>query len=183
MRGKAFFFCPLRGVNALAAVFFIISSVAAGEGLDAGRWVDKGQALVRDGKMEEAVAAFDLAIEKEGRTPELYYRRGLAYESLENHKMAVDDFSKAIELNPKYVEAYFERGNAYFGMTSLWQAVRDYTKALDINPDLAKAYYTRGYAYMLLKDKEDGLADIKKAAKMGHEPARIFLKANGIEAK
>ena len=183
MRGRVFF------LAAFATVFFIISSVAAGDSLDAGRWFEKGQALARAGKMEEAVAAFDLAIEKEASplrglsTPELYYNRGLAYEGLENHKKAIADFSKAIESNPKYVEAYFERGNAYFGMTSLWQAVRDYTKALEINPDLAKAYYTRGYAYMLLKDKEDGMADIKKAAKMGHEPAKVFLKANGVEAK
>ncbi|MBI5888438.1 MAG: tetratricopeptide repeat protein [Deltaproteobacteria bacterium] len=177
MRGRVFF------IIATAAVFFVSPFAANGEGLDSVKWLEKGQELARAGKIEEAVAAFDLAIEKDARVPELYYNRGLAYEGLENHKMAIDDFSKAIELNPNYVEAYFERGNAYFGITSLWQAVRDYTKALDIDPGLAKAYYTRGYAYLLLKDKEDGMADIKKAAKMGHEPARIFLKANGTEAK
>jgi len=182
MRGKASF------AAVMAAVLFIFSS-AAGEGLDAINWFEKGQALAKAGKMEEAVAAFDLAIEKEARplrgfnTPELYYNRGLAYEGLENHTKAIDDFSKAIELNPVFAEAYFERGNAYFGQSFLWRAVRDYTKALDINPGLAKAYYTRGYAYMLLKDEEDGLADIKKAAEMGHEPAKVFLKANGIEEK
>jgi lipoprotein NlpI len=37
----------------------------------------------------------------------VYYERGVVYQLMGNHRLAIRDFDKAIELYPKYADALF----------------------------------------------------------------------------
>jgi len=77
-----------------------------------------------------------------------YYNRGVTYNDLGKHDLAIRDYTKAIELRPDYPEAYNNRGNTYGELSGKHDlAIRDYTKAIELRPDFAEAYYNRGVTY------------------------------------
>ncbi|MCZ6616504.1 MAG: tetratricopeptide repeat protein [Gammaproteobacteria bacterium] len=71
------------------------------------------------GKLKEAIEAFDRSIELDPDSAEAYSNRGNAMKELgrsENtekcYERAMASYDKAIELKPDFVEAFFNRGNA-----------------------------------------------------------------------
>lgn len=64
-------------------------------------WFDKGFALlVREHSYNEAIKAFNKAIELDPQFAAAYYGRGVAKYKLDDYKDAKDDLLKAVELNP-----------------------------------------------------------------------------------
>jgi tetratricopeptide (TPR) repeat protein len=116
-----------------------------------------------EGKYNEAIKAFDKAIELNPRDAVAYNNRGAAYGQIGNYKQQIDDSNKAIELNPKVAVAYNNRGVAYGELGSYEQEIEDCSKAIEINPNLAVAYYHRGIAYYKLGNRKQAAKDKNKA--------------------
>ena len=55
----------------------------------------RAQTLARSGKTEEALAAFNNAIEIDPNNADALYGRGLLYQGEKQHQLAVDDFTAA----------------------------------------------------------------------------------------
>lgn len=86
---------------------------------------------------QEAMAAYDKAIQDDPKNPEAYYARGFAVLSHgENMFPAVEDFNRAIELNPKYARAYLMRGRAYEALGDTDKAKADHAKAVELEPGI-----------------------------------------------
>ncbi|HVO67006.1 MAG TPA: tetratricopeptide repeat protein [Syntrophales bacterium] len=126
-------------------------------------WVDKGVALVMEGKYNEAINAFDKAIEQNPRDAVAYNNRGAAYGQLGNYKQQIEDSNKAIELNPEDAVAYNNRGVAHGELGDYEQEIEDCTKAIELNPNLAVAYYHRSMAYYKLGNRKQAAKDKNKA--------------------
>jgi tetratricopeptide (TPR) repeat protein len=144
-----------------ATCFFYTSSSGAHD--KSSGWLDEGVALVMEGKYNEAIKAFDKAIELNPRDAVAYNNRGAAYGQIGNYKQQIDDSNKAIELNPKDAVAYNNRGVAYGELGSYEQEIEDCSKAIEINPNLAVAYYHRGIAYYKLGNRKQAAKDKNKA--------------------
>ncbi len=87
--------------------------------------------------LQEAMAAFDKAIEDDPNDAEAYYARGFARLSHSNAMLkAIEDFTKAIELNPKYARAYLMRGRAYEALGDMDKANADRASALELEPGI-----------------------------------------------
>jgi tetratricopeptide (TPR) repeat protein len=141
--------------------FFYTSSSVAQDKSSA--WLDKGVALVMDGKYDEAIKAFDKAIQLNPGDAVAYNNRGAAYGQIGNYKQQIDDSNKAIELNPKDAVAYNNRGVAYGELGNHEQEIEDCSKAIELNPNLAVAYYHRGIAYYKLGNRKQAAKDKNKA--------------------
>jgi|GEM_PF-3152345 len=61
----------------------------------------------------KSLGDLDTVIAREPGNAEAYYRRGMLYDGMGDHKQALRDFSKSIELDPKNAAAYFMRGLVY----------------------------------------------------------------------
>lgn len=95
----------------------------------------KAKLLQDIGKIDEALAQYDVIIAKNKDCENCYYNRGAIYLELKKDvKKAVGEFSKAIEINPNYVEAYFARGYAYSKLKDKESAKADYRMCLKIQP-------------------------------------------------
>ena len=106
-----------------------------------------GTALQVQGKLREAVQAFDKAIQLNPDSAEAYSNRGNALKELGQVENAVASFNdavasydKAIQLKPDFAEAYYNRGNGLKDLGRLDEAVASYDKAIRIKPDFAGAY-------------------------------------------
>jgi tetratricopeptide (TPR) repeat protein len=126
-------------------------------------WVEKGVALVIEGKYNEAIEAFNKAIELNPKDAVAYNNRGAAYGQIGNYKQQIEDSSKALQLNPKDAVAFNNRGVAYGELGNYEQEIEDCTKAIELNPKLAVAYYHRGVAYQKLGNRKQAIKDKSKA--------------------
>jgi tetratricopeptide (TPR) repeat protein len=126
-------------------------------------WVEKGVALVIEGKYNEAIEAFNKAIELNPKDAVAYNNRGAAYGQTGNYKQQIEDSSKALQLNPKDAVAFNNRGVAYGELGNYEQEIEDCTKAIELNPRLAVAYYHRGVAYQKLGNRKQAIKDKSKA--------------------
>jgi len=66
------------------------------------------------GKHDEAINAYDKAIELDPKDASAWYNKGHALNRLEKHDGAIKAYDKAIELDPKYASAWYNKGNALF---------------------------------------------------------------------
>lgn len=58
-------------------------------------WFRKGNALLSSGKAEEAIHCFSQVIHLNPKAKEVYYARGIAYQKMDNDRMAIEDFKTA----------------------------------------------------------------------------------------
>ncbi len=126
------------------------------------------------GRIVEAIAQYDKAIELSPKCAKAYNNRGGAHLRLGEHTRAISDFDKALELDPDYTSAYHNRANAYLDSDRYEEAVIDYTHAIDLDTKHTKAYFGRGYAHLALDDYAGAVADHTKAIELDPAFARAY---------
>ncbi len=86
-------------------------------------------------EFEEAIAAFEEAIELDRENPEAWYNRGLTWGHMGEYKRAINDINRALSINREYSDAYNARGYARFCLGDLTRASHDFEDALSLDPD------------------------------------------------
>lgn len=103
-----------------------------------------------------------------------YYNRGVTYNDLGKHDLAIRDYTKAIELRPDFAEAYYNRGVTYNDLGKHALAVRDCNRVIDLRPNYPKAYFSRGNAYYYLGKHDLAIKNYTKAIKFKHDFAEAY---------
>jgi tetratricopeptide (TPR) repeat protein len=65
-------------------------------------YLEKGKALAKDGKHEEALEALALAYENDKENPDVHFFIGLCYSSLEEYEFAKYHYEIALRFDPKH---------------------------------------------------------------------------------
>ncbi len=93
---------------------------------DAPSFIRLGHALDRIGESEEAVVAYEEAIERDSLSFRAYNSLGGSLLSLGRYDEAEAMFLKAVDLNPRYAEPHFNLGNLYRSTGRIEDAKRSY---------------------------------------------------------
>lgn len=125
-----------------------------------------GRIFRREGKFNEAIAAYTNAINLSTEDAENYYNRGEVYLDLKKYDKAIEDYTKALKLNPKDDVAYNDRGYCYNELGEYKKAIEDFIKAIELDPQDAAAYSNRGYAYDELGKYKEAIEDYTKAIEL-----------------
>ena len=118
----------------LLIILCIFVPVAATE--TAEEWNNRGAYLLSLGKFEEAIDAFNKAIELDPNCDKAYSNRGGAYFYLKYYDKSLKDFNKAIDLNPKNDANYYNRGLLYYVLKKYERAIEDYMCVRLSNPSI-----------------------------------------------
>jgi len=101
-------------------------------------------------KSEIAIARLTEVINRvkitDDQRAQLFYDRGVLYDSVGLRSLARLDFSQALQLNPTLVDAYNFLGIHYTQLREFAQAYEKFDSALDLAPDHEYAYLNRGIA-------------------------------------
>lgn len=116
-------------------------------------YINQGIDLTNKGEFDDALVAFDKAIELNSNAELAYFSKGIAYHNLNQLQAAYESYSKAIELNPKMIDAYFNRAQSILAFDNpdeaeLEKALSDLKKAIELDGNFLDAYY---YAAVVMK--------------------------------
>ena len=152
---------------------------AADKNLAARAWNSVGYLLSEEESAEDAISAYDKAIEMKADYADAYYKRGTQRINLEQYQPAMEDFDRAIRLNFDKANVYVGRGIARLELGKRDEAFIDFNNAISIDPDYASAYVVRGEAKVSENDivgaKSDFLYALNLAGKQGKNELRVTI--------
>ena len=144
--------------------------------LAARAWSSVGYLLSKQEQAEDAISAYDKAIEMRADYAEAYYRRGTQRISLKQYLPAMNDFDQAIKLNFNASTAYVGRGLARLELDKRDDAFIDFDHAISIDPNYASAYAVRGEAKVSENDIAGAKSDFQYALNLAEKQDKSELK-------
>jgi adenylate cyclase len=133
-------------------------------------WFKKGYALrYSDKKNQEAMNAFDKAIEIDPNFARAYAGRAAIYNDWGQHQEALRESEQAIKLDPNLAWGFHTRGWAHIGLLNYQKAIEDLNKAIELDPNYVYAYCHRSWAYFLSKNYHEALEDANRAVELAPE--------------
>jgi len=160
----------------------------------------KGNALVKQGKLEEALDTYQRSL-TEHRTADTLNRmnetekalkearakayldpvkgeeareRGNALFKDQKYPEAVKEYTEAIARNPKDHKAYSNRSASYTKLTAFNDASKDAEKCIELDPTFAKGYVRKGAVQFFTKAYDEAIETYSEGLK--HEPDNVELK-------
>ncbi len=109
-------------------------------------------------KYEEAIAAYDQALQIKPDLHEAWYNRGIAIDNLGRHEEAIAAYDQALQIKPDYYEAWNNRGSALFHLGRYEEVIVACDQALQIKPDFYEAWNNRGIALRQLGRNEEAIS-------------------------
>lgn len=141
--------------------------------------------LAADGKVDEAIAAFEEALANDPTAEmtaieatvaalveagqELYYE--------DKTWQALERYSEALELDPTNADAFVGRASVYRWFEEFDKSLEDLSTAIELgdeNYNYGEAYSERGYIYYQLDDYERAVADLTRAIDYNNSEAWYF---------
>ena len=142
-----------------------------------------GYLLSQQGKLEDAIAAYDEAIRRKPDLVEAYNNRGAAKGTLGRYEAAIADFDETIRRKPGYAEAYRNRGTAKDDLGRYEAAIADFDEAIRRKPDYAEAYFNRGNAKSKPGQHEDAITDFDEAIRRKPDYAKAYFNRGNAKSK
>jgi len=135
--------------------------------LNAMDWFKKGYVLRYNAKNnQEAMKAFDKAIEIDPNHAKAYAIRAAIYNEWGQYQNGLRDSEQAIKLDPMLPWGFNSRGWAYNGLRNCPKAIEDLNRAIELDPKYAWAYTHRSTSYYLLAKYQQALEDANKAIEL-----------------
>ncbi|MGO9111308.1 MAG: tetratricopeptide repeat protein [Thermoguttaceae bacterium] len=122
-----------------------------------------------DVALNEAIQAFDKAIDKNPGNFLAYFHRAKAYQLRGKTAYAIKDFGKALSLNPEHADSYCGRAAAYLEQGSFRLAIDDLTKASDLVPNSYSVFSLRTRANLLAGKCAYAIEDARSAIRLNAE--------------
>ncbi|WP_235181529.1 tetratricopeptide repeat protein [Arthrospira platensis] len=136
---------------------------------------------LKEGKLEEAIACCNLALEMQPDWADTYKILGLAYQKQGEFEPALIAYTKALEIKPDFGEVYGNLGSLY-AEHKLWEdAVQAYDVALRLNPDLVGLYRNLAQLLIMFGKYEDAISYCQQAiAKQPDSFKAYYLLGNAL---
>jgi tetratricopeptide (TPR) repeat protein len=126
----------------------------------------RGHAHAEKGELDQAIADFTEAIERDPKHALAYGDRGFVYAATGDQEKAQADWAEATRLDPGCPKQYYYRGRFFAGKGRLDLAIGQYDKALQLDGSLARAHAWRGNARAETADVEGAIADYDAAIQL-----------------
>ena len=133
-----------------------------------------GVTLKEQGKLEEAIEAYNKALAIKPDYAEAYNNMGIALQEQGKLEEAIEAYNKALAIKPDYAEAYYNMGIALKEQGKLEEAIEAYNKALAIKPDYAEAYNNMGNALKEQGKLEEAIEAYNKALAIKPDYAEAY---------
>jgi tetratricopeptide (TPR) repeat protein len=171
---RRFYHTTLLSLCVLAAVF-AMSGCTNPEKAKAAH-VSKGEAYLKDAKLQEATIEFRNALQIDERLAAAHWGLARAYEGLTRFQEALEELRKTIELDPNNLDARVKLGNYYLagakGKTdSIAEAGRLAKEILQKDPNHIEGHILMGSVLFAQNQREKAFAELNHAIEL--DPKRV----------
>jgi tetratricopeptide (TPR) repeat protein len=123
---------------------------------------NRGNAWINKGLLNNAIADFTAAIQRDPNFVDAYRNRGLAWHRSGNFDPAIADFNYAIERAANSAPLYNARGSALLSKGEFNRAIADFDRAIALDSRYAAAFNNRGLALQSLRLFDRAIADFNR---------------------
>jgi tetratricopeptide (TPR) repeat protein len=134
-------------------------------------WFDVGEQYQAMRRFDDAVRAYDHALQLEPALIQARNNLGLVRLKMGDAERGIEELRRAVELDDRSAEAQANLGAALSAHGDTVEAIAHLTRALEIWPDYADAIYNRGLAHLRAKDLDRAAADLAKTIEIRPEMA------------
>ena len=127
-----------------------------------------GGFYLKQGRMNEAIAAYQAAIIRKPDNAEAHNNLGIVYRKQGRFDDAVQEIRTALKYGPDYAEAHSNLGRVYYDQGRFDDAIKEYQTALKIKPNDAEAHNSLGVLYRKQGRFDDAIKEIQMA--LMHKP-------------
>ena len=117
------------------------------------QWLEEGHSRARSGRLEEALHAYQQAIQIDPNDAVSHRRKGYILNQLKRYEEALTALDEAIRLDPNSANSYAARAEALSGLQRHQEALAVYQRALELNPALPNAQAGRDRMQQLLASR------------------------------
>jgi tetratricopeptide (TPR) repeat protein len=137
--------------------------------------VRRGNDLLKQHRVPEALAEYDEAIRLAPDNWEPWFNRGLVRDDvLEDWPRAIEDYTRVLELRPGHPWALNNRGNCYTDIGEHELSIADFTTLIELEPGEPDGYYNRGCAYHAAGAYRRAIRDFDTAIDMNPDDAAYW---------
>ena len=155
--------------------YFRQAQVVAADIHDIGKqsWIHNGLGNVYRtlDRTDEAIAAYQRAIELDPKFAYPHNGLGAVYQTLGRTDEAIAAFQRAIELDPKFAYPHNGLGNAYRDLGRTDEALAAYQRAIELDPKFAYPHNGLGNVYDDLGRTAEAIAAYQRAIELGPKDA------------
>ncbi len=122
-----------------------------------------GIALAQLGRMQDAIAHYELALRIDPNSGEAHYNYANALWQTGRGDEAIRQYKETLRINPVDIKAHTKLGNVMQLMRKTQPAIAQYEQALQINPDYAEAHNNLGMALVTVGRISEAIAHYERA--------------------
>jgi tetratricopeptide (TPR) repeat protein len=127
------------------------------------QWLEEGIKLEGDRRFDEALAAYDQAIQLDRSYARAYRRKGFLLNHLKRYNASLETLEQAIILEPQDARHYLFKGDALRMTGRSDEALNAYEQAIKRNQKLGAAYIGKGDIYRERDHYQEALAAYEQA--------------------
>lgn len=131
--------------------------------------LDKGNQFLQEGKLEDAIAAYRLAIELNPDYSWSHHNLGEALAKLGQFEEAIAAFRRALELKPDFSWSYHHLGDALAQQEQWEESVIAFGKAIELNPQHFGTYVGLGNCLAKMGQLDEAIAAYRRASELEPE--------------
>lgn len=140
-------------------------------------WLARGDGYFKDGKLQQALKAYNRAQRLNPDNPAVYSSRGAAYFFMGDFPAAQADFVQVLQLNPYRADGYNAFASALAAQGHFTEALEAVNLGIRLAPGKMQAYFTRGGIYFMLGQYKEAVADYTRVLRA--QPSADVYRARG----
>ncbi|MDP6776052.1 MAG: tetratricopeptide repeat protein [Candidatus Latescibacteria bacterium] len=170
-------------VALLLAFVWLYAPVYAQVSPESGEKYNAGQELYKKRRYQEALTAFDEAVQLDGDNAQAYLAMGTTYEKLRDYGKAIESYGKAASVKPDYAKAFFALGQAQFKTKKYGEAQANFKQVLALDATVGEgkareylkvSYMKQGFAYLRRKSYKQAIQQYRSASQLDPTDAVTF---------
>lgn len=127
---------------------------------------NRGNLLHESARYEDAIAAYDQALEMQPNDHAALNNKGYALDDLGRYEEAIAAYNRAIAIKPDKYEALYNKGYALFQLGRYEEAIAVYHQVLTLRPMHYKALYNTACSYIKLNRIGNALMSLESALEL-----------------
>ncbi len=143
----------------------------------------RGHAFARLGRLEAALASYDLALALKPSAADIHNERGNVLRRMGRHDSAVTSYATVIALAPHLPAPYYNHGLALHDLKQYDAALAGFDQAIAINPRYADALYARANLLKDMRQLHAAVASYDRAIAAKPDHAAAYVNRGNVETE